>query len=81
MRQVSLLLGKQSYSMLTSLDDDEIREAQEVVNCIMKDTAAAGASGGQERHLAVTCMALASQIVFASKRVNEIICESEQKPQ
>lgn len=81
MRQVSLLLGKQSYSMLTSLSDDELREAREVVNSIMRDTA--GGSGEQERHLAVTCMALASQIVSASKRIGSIISEipeSEQKP-
>jgi hypothetical protein len=63
--------------MLTSLSDGEIREAQEVVNLIMKDTA--GGSGGQERHLAVACMALASQIVSASKRIDAIISESDLK--
>ena len=74
MRQVSLLIGRQSYSMKTALSDDEIKDAQEIVNNIMRDT---GMVSEQEIRLALTCMVLANRLAVASRRLDRIASQSQ----
>jgi len=69
MRQVSLLIGRQSYSMKTALSDEELKDAQEIVNDVMRDT---GTAGEQEIRLALTCMVLANRLAVASRRLDRI---------
>jgi hypothetical protein len=71
MRQVSLLIGRQSYSMKTSLSDAEIKDAQTMVNDALKETS--GVTSEQEIRLAVACMVLANKLASASRRIDLII--------
>jgi len=69
MRQVSLLIGRQSYSMKTALSDEELKDAQEIVNDVVRET---GTAGEQEIRLALTCMVLANRLAVASRRLDRI---------
>ena len=78
MRQVSLLIGRQSYSMKTSLSDDDIRDAQDIVNGIMHDT---NTACEQEIRLALACMVLANRLAVTCRRLDRIVspdAETEQ---
>ena len=70
MRQVSLLIGRQSYSMKTALSDEELKDAQEIVNEIMHET---GMVSEQEIRLALACMVLANRLAAASRRLDRIV--------
>jgi hypothetical protein len=59
--------------MRTSLSDEEIKDAQVVVDGVLKDTT--GISSEQERRLAVACMVLANRLVSASKRIDGILSD------
>ncbi|MCL2684313.1 MAG: cyclin domain-containing protein [Synergistaceae bacterium] len=74
MRQISLLIGRQSYSMKTALSDDDIKDAQELVNEIMRDT---GMTSEQEIRLAVACMVMANRLLEAGRRLDRIISQGE----
>ena len=76
MRQISLLIGRQSYSMKTALSDDDIKDAQEIVNEIMHDT---GMASEQEIRLAIACMELANRLAVASRRLDHIITPGEER--
>ena len=78
MRQVSLLIGRQSYSMKTALSDEELKDAQELVNDIMRDT---GTTSEQEIRLALTCMVLANRLAVASRRLDSIVSQDEGTPE
>jgi hypothetical protein len=71
MRQVTLLIGRQSYSMKTSLSDEEIKDAQAVVNDALRDTGSV--TSNQEVRLAVACMVLGNKLANAGKRVEYIL--------
>jgi hypothetical protein len=71
MRQVTLLIGRQSYSMKTSLDDDEINDSQTFVNDALKDTGSM--TSNQEMRLAVACMVLGNKLANVAKRVDYIL--------
>ena len=73
MRQVSLLIGRQSYSMKTALSDNDLKDAQDLVNEIMRDT---GIASEQEIRLALTCMVLANRLAVASRRLDRIASQS-----
>jgi transcription initiation factor TFIIIB Brf1 subunit/transcription initiation factor TFIIB len=60
--------------MKTALSDDEIRDAQEIVNDIMHDTDTAGE---QEIRLAIACMVLANRLAVASRRLDRIVSQDE----
>ncbi|MDR1650934.1 MAG: hypothetical protein LBR87_04040 [Synergistaceae bacterium] len=75
MRQVSLLIGRQSYSMKTTLSESEIKDALAVVEDALRDTG--GITSEQEIRLAVACMVLANKIASAGRRLDYIISEEE----
>jgi hypothetical protein len=77
MRQVSLLIGRQSYSMKTSLSDEDIKDAQDIVNGVLKETS--GMTSEQEIRLAVACMVLANRMVSAGRRIEYILSKEEEK--
>jgi hypothetical protein len=77
MRQVSLLIGRQSYSMKTSLSDEDIKDAQDIVNGVLKETS--GMTSEQEIRLAVACMVLANRMVSAGRRIEYILSGEEEK--
>ena len=65
-RRVSLLAGKKSYNILTSLDDDTLKEVYEVLH----DAAAAtDPAMDQDERLFLVCMNLANELVALSRRV------------
>jgi len=65
------LIGRQSYSMKTSLSDAEIKDAQTVVNDALKETG--GVTSEQEIRLAVACMVLANKLANAGRRLDYIL--------
>jgi hypothetical protein len=77
MRQVSLLIGRQSYSMKTSLSDEDIKDAQDIVNNVLKETS--GMTSEQEIRLAVACMVLANRMVSAGRRIEHILSKEDEK--
>jgi hypothetical protein len=77
MRQVSLLIGRQSYGMKTSLSDEDIKDAQDIVNCVLKETS--GMTSEQEIRLAVACMVLANRMVSAVRRIEYILSKEEER--
>jgi hypothetical protein len=74
MRQVSLLIGRQSYSMKTSLSDAEIKDAQALVNDALKETG--GITSEQEIRLAVACMVLANKLANSARRIENLVSEN-----
>ena len=56
--------------MKTALSDDEIKDAQEIVNEIMHDT---GMVSEQEIRLALACMVLANRLATAARRIDRIV--------
>ena len=69
-------MGRQSYSMKTSLSDEEIRDAQEIVNDALKDTG--NMTSEQEIRLAVACMVLANKLANACRRLDHVISLEEE---
>ena len=74
MRQVTLLIGRQSYTMKTALSDDDLKDAQELVNEVMRET---GTAGEQEIRLALTCMVLANRLAVSSRRLDRIASQPQ----
>jgi hypothetical protein len=76
MRQVTLLIGRQSYSMKTSLSDADIKDAQTVVNDALRDTGSI--TSNQEVRLAVACMVLGNKLANAARRVDYLLSLEEE---
>ena len=74
MRQVTLLIGRQSYTMKTALSDGDLKDAQELVNEVMRET---GPAGEQEIRLALTCMVLANRLAVSSRRLDRIASQPQ----
>jgi hypothetical protein len=62
--------------MRTSLSDEELKEAQSVVNDALKGTS--GMTSEQEIRLAVACMLLANKLANAGRRIDYILSEEEE---
>lgn len=76
-RGVSLLVGKRSYSFLTSLDEDRLSEVYDVLRDVVATTDSAL---HQDERLFISCMVLASELVSTSSRLEHIL-NSGQKEQ
>lgn len=75
MRQVSLLVGRKSYNLLTTLDDEALRQ----VHGFLRDAiAGTDASREQDERLFLAGMTLASQLAAISNRVDALL--EEQAP-
>lgn len=65
-RRVSLLVGRKSYNILTSLDEDTLKEVYEVLH----DAAAAtDPAMDQDERLFLASMSLANELAVLSRRV------------
>jgi hypothetical protein len=62
--------------MKTSLSDEEINDAQAVVNDALRETG--GVMSEQEIRLAVACMVLANKLANASRRLDGILSKEEE---
>lgn len=69
-RRVSLLVGKRSYSFLTSLDEDRLSEVYNVLRNVIDTT---DATLHQDERLFISCMVLASELVSTSSRLEHIL--------
>jgi hypothetical protein len=63
--------------MKTSLSDEDIRDAQDIVNSVLKETS--GMTSEQEIRLAVACMVLANRLVSAGRRIEYILSKEDEK--
>lgn len=79
-RRVSLLVGRKSYNILTSLEDSMLKEVYEVLH----DAAAVtDASMDQDERLFLAGMSLANEIVSLHRRnekIMAIIDDERRKP-
>ncbi|MDR1508763.1 MAG: hypothetical protein LBS53_03925 [Synergistaceae bacterium] len=62
--------------MKTSLSDEDIKDAQDIVNGVLKETS--GMTSEQEIRLAVACMVLANRMVSAGRRIEYILSNEEE---
>jgi hypothetical protein len=60
----------------TSLSDDEIRDAQALVDDALRETG--GMAGEQEIRLAIACMVLANKLAGACRRLDKLISKEEE---
>jgi hypothetical protein len=68
-RRVSLLVGRKSYNILTSVDEDTLKEVYEVLH----DAAAAtDPAMDQDERLFLALMTLANELVELSRRVSSM---------
>ena len=68
--RVSLLVGRKSYNLVTNLDDDKLRE----VNELLKEAVAlTEPSMEQDERLVIVCMMLASSLVGNTKQLADIL--------
>jgi hypothetical protein len=68
-RRVSLLVGKKSYNILTSVDDDTLKEVYDVLH----DAAAAtDPAMDQDERLFLASMTLANEVVELSRHVRSM---------
>jgi hypothetical protein len=63
--------------MKTSLSDEDIKDAQDIVNGVLKETS--GMTSEQEIRLAVACMVLANRMVSAGRRIEYILSKEEER--
>ena len=63
--------------MKTSLSDEDIKDAQDIVNGVLKETS--GMTSEQEIRLAVACMVLANRMMSAGRRIEYILSKEEEK--
>lgn len=63
--------------MKTSLSDEDIKDAQDIVNNVLKETS--GMTSEQEIRLAVACMVLANRMVSAGRRIEHILSKEDEK--
>lgn len=68
-RRVSLLVGRKSYNILTSLDEDTLKEVYDVLH----DAAAAtDPAMDQDERLFLASMSLANELIALSGRVDRM---------
>lgn len=68
-RHVSLLVGKRSYNILTSLDERSLREVYAVLHDAVADT---NPSMDQDERLFIAAITLANDMVAISDRVDRM---------
>jgi hypothetical protein len=63
--------------MKTTLSDEEIKDAQAMVNDALKETGSM--TSEQEIRLAVACMVLANRLANASRKVDDILTKEKEE--
>ena len=71
-RRVTLLVGRKSYNLRTSLDEERLREVYEVLREVISTT---DPSMEQDERLFIGCITLASELVALSSHLEEIVSE------
>lgn len=71
-RRVTLLAGKKSYHLLTSLDEERLKEVYEVLRGAISTTDPALE---QDERLFIGCITLASELVAISSRLEGILSD------
>ena len=69
-RRISLLVGKKSYNVLTSLDDDKLRAVNDVLQDIMSNIDPAIE---QEERLFLACVTIARELVETTSRLENML--------
>ena len=69
-RRVTLLVGRKSYNLRTSLDEERLREVYEVLRDVMSTT---DPSMEQDERLFISCITLSSELVALSSRLEDIV--------
>lgn len=73
-RRVTLLVGRKSYNLRTSLDEERLREVYEVLRDVMSTT---DPSMEQDERLFISCITLSSELVALSSRLEEILTQGD----
>ena len=71
-RNVSLLIGKKSYNLITSLDNDELKEVSDLLIEAMPGT---NSSLTQDELLFIAGMTLAGELAAISKKAERMLGE------
>ena len=74
---VSLLVGRQSYSFTTSLDDKRLSEVHDLLQGVINST---DATLQQDERLFLTCMILASELTSITSKIENIIEREDINP-
>ncbi|MDR3355405.1 MAG: cell division protein ZapA [Synergistaceae bacterium] len=73
-RSVSLLIGKKSYNLITSMSDDKLKKVYDLLRDVMANT---DSGLEQDEWLFIACMTLASELTSISDRMRDILLEAE----
>ena len=73
-RRVTLLVGRKSYNLRTSLDEERLREVYEVLRDVMSTT---DPSMEQDERLFISCITLSSELVALSSRLEDIVSQGD----
>ena len=73
-RSVSLLIGRKSYNLITSMSDDKLKKVYDLLRDVMANT---DSGLEQDEWLFIACMTLASELTSISDRLNDILSEAE----
>ncbi|MDR1481699.1 MAG: cell division protein ZapA [Synergistaceae bacterium] len=73
-RSVSLLVGRKSYNLLTSMSEDRLRDIDDLLREVVPNTPP---RMEQDERLFIACMTLASELTSVVARLNGILEEIE----
>lgn len=73
-RRVSLLVGRKSYNLLTTLDDKKLKRVYDLLHEIVAETDPAM---DQDERLFIVCMKLASALVDTAERMENILSKGD----
>jgi hypothetical protein len=73
-RSVSLLVGRKSYSLITSMSDDKLRDVDNLLREVVPN---ANPRMEQDERLFIACMTLASELTSVVARLNDLMAEIE----
>ncbi|MDR3331331.1 MAG: cell division protein ZapA [Synergistaceae bacterium] len=72
-RAVSLLVGRKSYNLITSMEDEKLKKVYDLLRDVMETTEQ---TMEQDERLFITCMTLASELASISSRLENILSDS-----
>jgi hypothetical protein len=69
-RAVALLVGRKSYNLITSMDEDKLKAVYDLLRDVVATT---DPTMEQDERLFITCMTLASELTSLSSRLEKIL--------
>ncbi|MDR1885608.1 MAG: cell division protein ZapA [Synergistaceae bacterium] len=72
-RAVSLLVGRKSYNLITSMEDEKLKDVYDLLREVVASTDSAMT---QDERLFITCMTLANELTSVMTRLGGILSGS-----